>query len=243
MSTQSKKEILFSQWTRQMLYKYFGIRKKNQCQHLEEWLKANDELSDFEKQFLQFFGYRARKAIYDWKEADLRDNFIAPIVSLADFHSEELVFTSFSEASLQAEYKNITLKGNVEWMTAMGINQPNTPFFFIHEYKSEEPRGNIDGRGQLLAMMLAAQVLNEHPSSKFKPFPGIKIDKKMPMYGSYVIGINWYFMVLKGHEFCMSKAFDITDEEELFKVFQMLKAQKRMIVERIKAAQKGVVFD
>lgn len=189
-----------------------------------------------------FLAIVQKKAIYDWKEADLRDNFIAPIVSLADFYSEELVFTSFSEAILQAEYKNIILKGNVEWMAAMGINQPNTPFFFIHEYKSEEPKGHSDGRGQLLAMMLTAQVLNQHPSGKFKPFPGIELDKEMPMYGSYVIGINWYFMVLKENGFCMSKAFDITDKEELFKVFQMLKAQKRMIIERIKAAQKEEVL-
>lgn len=242
MNTQSKKEIPFSQWTRQMLYKYFGIREKDQCQYLEKWLNAKDELSDFEKQSLQFFGYRAKKAIYDWKEADLRDNFVAPIVSLADFHSKELVFTSFSEATLQAEYKNIVLKGNIEWMAAMGINQPNTPFFFIHEYKSEAPKGHSDGRGQLLAMMLAAQVLNEHPLAKFQPFPGIEIDKEMPIYGSYVIGVNWYFLVLKKHEFCMSEPLNVRKEKELIQIFQMLKAQKRMIVERIKASQKEEVL-
>ena len=106
--------------------------------------------------------------------------------------------------------------------------------------KPEEPKGSTDGRGQLLAMMFAAQALNENPKAPYKPFSWIKIEKNLPIYGSYVIGINWYFIVLYHNEFCMSKAFDATDEAELFQVFRMLKMQRRMIVERIRALTKEV---
>ncbi len=141
MSTPIIKEIPFAQWTRQMLFKYFGIRKKYDC----------------------------------------------PL-----------------------------------------------PFFFIHKYKPEEPKGNTDGRGQLLAMMLAAKALNEHPTPKFEPFSWIKVEKNLPVYGSYVIGVNWYFMVLHNDEYCMGEPYNVREEEELFQLFRILKMQRTRIVEKIK---------
>lgn len=235
MKNQIIREIPFNQWTRTQLLAHFGLRNKQTSRLLENWINTSIQLSDFELQALDFFGKRAQKAIDSWKEADLRDNFIGPIVSLVDFFSQELVFSSFSESSVKVAYKNIELKGSVEWMVAMGIDQPLTPFFFIHEYKAEETKSNADGRGQLLSMMFAAQLLNNNPTPKFKPFPWIKLQKDMPIYGSFVIGANWYFLILEGQEYSTSKAFNVTKEEELLQIFRILKAQKQLIVERIKA--------
>ncbi len=89
MKNQTIQEIPFNQWTRTQLLAHFGLRKKEHCLLLEEWLNASNKLSDFELQSLQFFGKRAQKGIHSWKGADLRDNFLGPIVSLVDFYSDE----------------------------------------------------------------------------------------------------------------------------------------------------------
>ena len=117
---------------------------------------------------IEFFRKKAEILLDTWKEADLRDNFLGPIVSLANFYSEDLHYTTFSESYLTTKLNSIPLKGNVEWMVAMGFENPRTPFFFIHEYKPSS--GGNDAKGQLLSGMMAAKALNQNPSDKYSPY-------------------------------------------------------------------------
>jgi|GEM_PF-2976150 len=67
--------------------------------------------------------------------------------------------------------------------------------------------------------MLAAQALN---------------DDGRPMYGAYVVGPTWYFVVLQGKSYCMSDAYVSTKESDLKEILRLLKAQKLMINERLR---------
>jgi hypothetical protein len=94
-------------------------------------------------------------------------------------------------------------------MVASGWRAPEIPYFCLQEYKKEkDPNG--DPAGQCLAAMLVAQELNQH---------------QHPVYGCYVLGRNWFFMLLKEKEYAISNAYPST-LEEVFDIFRILKALK-----------------
>jgi hypothetical protein len=44
-----------------------------------------------------------------------------------------------------------------------------------------------------------------------------------PMYGAYIIGRFWYFVTMEGKEYCVSKAFDSTEEVGLMQIIAVLR--------------------
>jgi len=97
-------------------------------------------------------------------------------------------------------------------MIATGFREPDIPLFCLHEYKrSVENQGTPDA--QVLAAMLVAQELNQ---------------RNKPIYGLYVVGLIWNFVVLKDNEYCISKDYT-SDDENVFLIFKMLKALKQII--------------
>jgi hypothetical protein len=66
--------------------------------------------------------------------------------------------------------------------------------------------------------MLVGQVLN---------------DNDLPMYGCHVIGVNWYFMVLQGKKYAMSRNYSALTTE-IFEIFKTLKVLKMIVAERVK---------
>ena len=67
--------------------------------------------------------------------------------------------------------------------------------------------------------MLAGQAQNPDPS--------------LPIYGCYVIGQNWYFLVLDGKNYTIASPFAATNKE-VFDIFKALKALKIIISKRIR---------
>ena len=97
-------------------------------------------------------------------------------------------------------------------MIATGFRSPQMPYFCLNEYKrGTDPYG--DPRGQALIAMLTAQKLNNNGK---------------PIYGSYIIGRNWYFMALVGKEYAISKDFSCVDDE-MFDIFRILKSLRVQI--------------
>ena len=70
-------------------------------------------------------------------------------------------------------------------ITATGKRVPKHPYFFIHEYK-KELESSSDPLGQLMIAMVAAQHLNQDGN---------------PLYGAYVVGRSWNFVILDGKEY------------------------------------------
>ncbi|MEM7538124.1 MAG: hypothetical protein AAF639_38505 [Chloroflexota bacterium] len=65
--------------------------------------------------------------------------------------------------------------------------------------------------------MLVAQEINKH---------------EYPVYGCYIKGNIWYFMVLQGMEYSFSNGY-IATREDVFEIFRMMKALKAIIAEMI----------
>ena len=230
------KNRTFKDWKEDDIIIELGLSEKETCDLLTNWLNSKALVSDNEILFLEQKRQKAKKYISAWNEQELQIKFIGPIVELVDFDVLDYFFSAFSERKLEANYKNISLKGKVDWMVAIGKGEPRLPFFFIHEYKKQKGYDN-DPKGQLLATMLAASVLNQTPPKPtlFNPFP--KHDKDMPIYGCYIVGRWWYFVVLHKGKYCESKPYDSVDKVVLLKIVQILKEQKQMIIKRIKEAR------
>jgi hypothetical protein len=97
-------------------------------------------------------------------------------------------------------------------MVATGKTVPKMPYFFFHEYKHKRGRNN-DPLGQLLAEMLVVQALNT---------------KHYVLYGCYVLGDDWYFVVLDGKRYAVSLAFD-SNKDDIFAIVAILQQVKTYI--------------
>lgn len=204
------KQTNFENWETQDLEITFGLKKVKNMPLLEEWLQSTTEFDDYTKRNIE----ELREHIFDfvdyWNEDELKMQAIAGILNIVKYTTED--YTIFSQRPLKATINDIELHGRVDFMLAKGQQKPIQPYFFIHEYKQER-KGDSDPKGQLLAELLAAQTNNEN---------------KFPMYGSYVVGRNWFFVVLAENEYAVSDAF-IASQKDIYQIIAILKKIKEYI--------------
>ncbi len=230
MTKKNPQDKSFKNWTIEELLFQFGVREVFKCELLNKWLSETHLLTEFEINTLKRLQEKAVKNIRFWNEAELRAKLIDPVTELVNYESNDFFITAFSERNLETVYNNIILKGKVDWMVATGKSKPSQPFFFIHEYKKEKGTSD-DPLAQLLAAMITAQVLHQVPPEPnlFDAEP-VHFYKDMPIYGCYIIGRNWFFVVLEKNTFCVSKAYDATDMDRLKQIVNALKTQKVWIL-------------
>jgi hypothetical protein len=53
-------------------------------------------------------------------------------------------------------------------------------------------------------------------------------DKTMPMYGCYIIGQNWYFLILEGKKYVIATPFAATGND-IWDIFRIMKSLKTLI--------------
>jgi len=202
----------FKDWTLTKLEKEFGIKQIWDCELLHKWQKKtqNIEISEPDKNTLLKLQKPLIKAGKSWNEAELESKFISPIIIQSEVEDEEIGY--FLERPLKGIIGEYELSGKVDGMIATGFREPGIPLFCMHEHKkSIENAGMPDA--QALAAMMVAREMNEN---------------KKPIYGMYIVGLIWNFMVLDGKEYCISKDYK-SDDEEVFEVFKMLKVLKHII--------------
>ena len=137
-------------------------------------------------------------------EDELKMYFISPLLRIVNF-KEDRVYRAFFQRNLKATVQGISLFGIVDMFVATGYQKPLNSYFFIHQYKQERKRDN-DPLGQLVAEMLAAQEIN---------------NDSLPLYGCYVVGRQWYFVILQGTEYMESKPYDAGDKDEIQLIFKI----------------------
>jgi hypothetical protein len=155
-----------------------------------------------------------------WNEDELKFFFISPLVRMAKYENER--YKAFTQRPLAAifEKEGYEATGRVEVMLAKGRLNPKQPYFFIHEYKPEKVSLlGRDGReadplGQVLIAMVVAKTYNE---------------QQFPLYGCYVSGRNWFFIVLHNDTYSVSRAYDATDIIDLTQILSSLIDIKRII--------------
>ena len=207
----------FRTWTRQRLNKRFGLKQVSQHPILQAWLNTPFELNDFEKMSANYLREILVERVDFWNEEELKLKFIGSIISLVNF--ETAYFSAFADRYLGAVVDGEELSGEPDIMVARGTQEPETPYFCLHEYKKEIDNDSPDPAGQCLASMLAAQELNQNA---------------FPIYGTYVIGRNWFFMILKDKEYSISNNYASTHEDELLDILRILKVSKEIALQEAK---------
>lgn len=188
---------------------------------LDDWLTAGLPLNEHERYEANEFRELLMLNVGHWNEQELSLHFIGPIFSMIKFtvvRKMNLFAQRFISADVPDRLGNlITLSGRPDGMLASGFRSPETPFFCFQEYKREkDPNG--DPAGQCLAAMLVGQTLNE------------EINK--PVYGCYVVGENWRFVVLLGKQYAISPAFSAATDEVYF-IIGVLKRLRQVIYDRL----------
>jgi len=215
METETTK-LYFNEMTQQKMYKTFGLLDVSKIQALEDWVSNLPKLTETEKSTARLYQKRLIKNINNWNEQELSLGFIGPIINIIDFKvSYKLNF--FAQRPLVGTVDNYELIGKPDGILAGGNFEPEAPYFSFQEYK-KDVNSSGDPAGQNLAAMLVGQQQNEN---------------KEIMYGCYIVGRLWYFMVLEGKEYAISKSYSADDDEDVFKIVKVLKALRTILFKRL----------
>ncbi len=215
----------FEKWTYEELNLEFGYERiiKN-FELLNQWLDEAKiiDISDDDAKAIEKLRQNLEINVVGHNEEELKMHFIIPILNLINIGKTN-VYKLFAQRNISAQVTNkkgITdkLGGRVEVMAAMGIQNPRHPYFFVHEYKPLNKTTPADPLGQLVAAMIVAQVTNA--------------DDK-PIYGLYVRGEFWIFVVLAGKKYAESRTFNSTEANDLKHIVQALFWIKNHIEMRI----------
>jgi len=199
-----------------MLDRLFGLRQTFSSLILDQWLETEILLNEDEKRSLENLQALLKLNVQGWNEQELSLHFIGPLFSLISF-TEPYAFNLFAQRKIESVIDGVKgkvkLSGEPDGMIATGYREPEVPMFAFSEYKRRiDPDG--DPAGQALAAMLTGQSLN---------------DNQYPVYGAYVIGSVWHFMILEGNHYTFSGEYSALDDE-LFDIHRILKALKGIVI-------------
>lgn len=211
-------KLNFSDCTLFKMEKLFGLIALEQMQSLSDWIATEVKLTDFDHENIRRLCYSLQKNVAHWNETDLSLHFIGPMFSLVDF-TERYRFNLFAQRSIFATTNGINLGGRTDEIIATGYREPETPFFAFNEYKKETDSDG-DPAGQVLAAMLVGQQQNQAEGNDF------------PIYGCYIIGRSWFFIILEGKHYATSDAFNSTKEIDALQILRILFQLKVYCLER-----------
>ncbi len=205
-------------WTVGLLTKAFKLSKISENYALlDDWLSVENNLDETTKAELEKLRLPLLKNFNSWNEETLKMKFIALLLSLVNY-DEIGDYQTLFDAEVRGVVDNIELKCIADFTVAKTIEDLiENPYFYFHEYKRRKNKAD-DPIAQLLIPSLIAQEMNH--------------DQK-PIYGCYVIGEMWYFMIMNGREYAIDKGLNALKSEELEKIFLILKKVKEIIIKRI----------
>ncbi len=82
----------------------------------------------------------------------------------------------------------------------------------MHQYKR-----SVDNEGNPDAQAMAAMLVAREQNNNLKP-----------IYGLYIVGLIWNFMVLHGQQYCISRNYD-SSNEDIYDIFRLMKGLKTII--------------
>jgi hypothetical protein len=205
----------FEKIDKAFIEKEFGLKRVKQSEPLSAWIDAKIATDEKDFALINHLRLLLEDRLEDVNEETLKMNYISFILSLIQFNGKN--YTAFADEKIEAEFDTMILTGKVDWFVAKGKYKPETPYLFMQEYKRSK-RAQSDPEGQLLAEMLSARKLNNTDE---------------PMKGVSITGKFWNFVVLDGNQYCISKSYDSTQEDELKEIYGILKVAKNEIAERL----------
>ncbi len=201
-------------WVETDLIEQFSLKRiydYHKFDLLISWLSIEMPVfQSFESDFLDELHINLVQRVDAWNEEELKMNFIAPLLKFFIKYGNQKYQTYFDK-EVSATVEGVFLKTEADCIIAKGISEfPKNPYFCFHEYKRTK-KNPEDPIAQVLEAMLIAQELNK--------------DGK-PIYGLYTIGRNWYFMVMQGKTYSISKGYEATEREELLQIIAILRKFK-----------------
>jgi hypothetical protein len=206
----------FEKWKSQEVCSEFGLKRNfNFPDYLTSFLKVEPNVNEDEKVILLRLQARLFRMVEAWNEFDMSIAFIGNLLEVIDLQQE--TYRTFFNHTLKATFNGKEITGRIDCMLAKGWQIPESPIFFLQEYKQESGTNN-DPMGQLLIEMYVAQHLNNEPDE--------------PIYGCYIVGRNWFFVVLQGKEYAVSDAY-VATQADLFEIVAILKKVKVLFEAKI----------
>ncbi len=181
---------------------------------MEEWMSVEKpNFSVVEQANFDAIYTNGLTHIKNWSEEDLKMKFISPVLALGKV-MEDINFVSFFDKKLAAEVQGYQLSVKADFVIAKGLMDfMQKPYFHFQEYKpNKNPTG--DSMAQLLEAFLIAQKLN---------------DDGKPLYGCEVNGATWIFLTMENNSYCVSKAFDSRDKEDLLAIIAILRKFRHIL--------------
>ena len=199
----------FSSLNIQDLIDFLGVKKvKNLVfETVETTEKQNQKIAEISQV--------SSEIINSWNEQELIIKHLALILEAANLEGEH--FNTFAERCISAKIDNIELSGIVDLFVARGRYEPRNPYFFIQEYKRNKQGPNSDPLAQLLGEMLVAQKLNN----------------RVEIYGCYVVGRFWYFVIMDGKNYTEESPLNSTNTRELKIIMSKLNWVKKYVEKRV----------
>ncbi len=205
----------FASCTLPYLEDTFQLKSPFRLAVLDEWLNMTTEVTAVEQQQLYGFRELLELNVLHWNEQELSLNFIGPLFAMVRYTHPK--FNFFAQRNLSATINNVELFGKTDGMLASGYRSPRLPYFAFHEFKKES-NSSGDPAGQNLAAMLVGQALNEN---------------RLPIYGCFVNGQNWYFMALQDDQYAISNAYFSATENGILDIFRILKGLKEIVLKLV----------
>jgi hypothetical protein len=199
------------------LIKVFKLRKIiEKFPLLDSWLNVERvQLPVKEDEWLEELRLELKAKIDFWNEEEVKMNFISLLLNYFVRYKSPLYETYFDK-EIFATVEDNFLKTEADFMIAKGIGEiAENPYFCFHvggtpQYKRTK-KNPSDPIAQVLEAMLIAQELNKN---------------EKPIYGLYTISRNWYFMVMQGRTYSISKGFEASEKDDLLLIIAILRKFK-----------------
>jgi len=202
----------FSKWTIEEVEETFHLVLQKHHERLITWMTPQISPSETEEQQLTQLSEKLLDHVWDWNEEELKVYFIIPLLNLVNFEQENV--QPFLSRELSMTYQDEKISGVVDFLVAKGKRSPKRPFFFINEYKKEHDSSD-DPLGQLMIAMVTAFKLNNDGH---------------PVYGAYIMGRYWHFVVLDENSYAVHTGLNATNEERKT-IWNVLKNTTQIIKE------------
>lgn len=195
----------------------FNIRQQASCNSLEQWLEVTPQATEQELTLLNEVHAQVLVDGRYWNEEELKLRLVSLLFFIAKIDVKDRVKVFYERAMKGViDAYDLSVVTDCLVATPAAFNTPQKPYFFLQEYKRSKGDSK-DPEAQMLSAMLIAQEQNQ---------------EQLPIYGSYIVGTNWYFTTLIGRDYCCSREYDVVRFEDILSVVFILRKLKDLILSR-----------
>lgn len=210
-------KLSFSNIKYKDLKKVVNIKQLVDDSQFNDWFSNHYEFSEEELAFLKTLIHKNRLKVKTYTEEELKAKFIIPLLNKVDFQGEN--YSDWYERTIKTVINGWEIGGLTDFMIAKGEREPETPYFFIQEFKPSKTSSYPEE--QLIAELLVALHLNKETLIK----------------GAYIVGEHWYFVITQrdetdNYQYFVSESFDSLKLEDLKRIYQYLQTIKSEVLKK-----------